>query len=183
MRLTLARRRVFELQEPSSATYSDDTKAGFVERLDDLENRVRAELVAQGFAQERINVERLLNMRFAGTDTALMVPGPDFLESFKDAHRAQFGFVLDAAVGVDDAKVRGTGRTFDSLGKSVFAEVSKLERRAKRPKPDAQHSVYFDGVGRVQDTLVFVLDRLAVGDEVQGPAMIIDNTQTIVIIP
>lgn len=43
--------------------------------------------------------------------------------------------------------------------------------------------MYFDKVGRVADTPVFLLDNLGVGDEVTGPAMIIDNTQTIVIVP
>jgi 5-oxoprolinase (ATP-hydrolysing) len=43
--------------------------------------------------------------------------------------------------------------------------------------------VYFDKVGRVAETPVFLLDNLGVGDEVTGPAMIIDNTQTIVIVP
>jgi 5-oxoprolinase (ATP-hydrolysing) len=43
--------------------------------------------------------------------------------------------------------------------------------------------VYFDKIGRVEDTPVFLLDRLDVGDEVVGPAMIIDDTQTIVLVP
>lgn len=43
--------------------------------------------------------------------------------------------------------------------------------------------MYFDKVGRVADTPVFLLDNLGVGDEVTGPAMIIDNTQTIVVVP
>jgi 5-oxoprolinase (ATP-hydrolysing) len=29
---------------------------------------------------------------------------------------------------------------------------------------------------------VFVLDKLTVGDEIEGPAVIIDNTQTIVLV-
>jgi 5-oxoprolinase (ATP-hydrolysing) len=43
--------------------------------------------------------------------------------------------------------------------------------------------VYFDQVGRLDDTPVFLLDRLDVGDVVEGPAMIIDDTQTIVVVP
>ena len=39
-------------------------------------------------------------------------------------------------------------------------------------------SVYFDGVGRIDDTPIFLLDKLEIGDVVKGPAMIIDNTQT-----
>lgn len=45
------------------------------------------------------------------------------------------------------------------------------------------NSVYFDKVGRVPDTPVFLLEQLRVGDEVTGPAMIIDDTQTIVVVP
>lgn len=50
-------------------------------------------------------------------------------------------------------------------------------------KADTKFSVYFDKVGRVDDTPVYLLDNLDVGDEVKGPAMIIDDTQTIVLVP
>lgn len=50
-------------------------------------------------------------------------------------------------------------------------------------KADARHSVYFDRVGRLDDTPVFLLDKLEVGDTLEGPAMIIDDTQTIVLVP
>lgn len=47
---------------------------------------------------------------------------------------------------------------------------------------DRTHDVYFEGCGRI-DTPVFLLENLNVGDVVSGPAMIIDNTQTIVLDP
>jgi len=67
----------------------------------------------------------------------------------------------------------------------VYAEVSRLTQRRVDPhtNTDSTYSVYFDRVGRVDDTPVFLLDRLAVGDVVEGPAMIIDDTQTIVVVP
>lgn len=81
-------------------------------------------------------------------------------------------------------QVRGIGKTFDSLGESVFSEVAKLDKRPVKPsKADSTHSVYFDDVGRVNDTPVFLLPALETGDELEGPAMIIDDTQTIVLIP
>lgn len=43
--------------------------------------------------------------------------------------------------------------------------------------------MYFDVLGRVPDTPVFHLEKLRVGDEVRGPAMIIDDTQTVVVVP
>lgn len=66
----------------------------------------------------------------------------------------------------------------------MFSEVTKLEKRpVDRRKADSTHSVYFNDIGRVKDTPVFLFRALEVGDELEGPAMIIDNTQTIVLIP
>lgn len=45
-----------------------------------------------------------------------------------------------------------------------------------------QTEVYFAEGGK-QTTSVFLLDKLSRGSEIAGPAMIIDNTQTIVIVP
>jgi len=157
-------------------------------------------------------VERVLNMRFEGTDTALMVlpeatdgdGDEDFEAAFKRVYLAEFGFLLETkSIIVDDIKVgicclpfqllgselprqvRGLGKTFDTLGESVYTEVSTLTTRPvdRISTADSTHSVYFDKVGRVNDTPVFLLDKLDIGDEVEGPALIIDNTQTIVLVP
>ena len=84
-------------------------------------------------------------------------------------------------------QVRGIGKTFDKLGESVYAEIEKLGSTPRavvdRGKADTTHSVYFDGVGRVEDTPVFLLPALEKGDTLRGPAMIIDDTQTIVLVP
>lgn len=201
---------VYELQEPSSAFYSDNTKQSLFNRLDKLSNEVKAELHRQGFEDDKVKVERMLNMRFEGTDTALMVlpeegdgnGQADFEAAFKRVYRSEFGFLLESkSVIVDDIKVstlstwrvnsahrspqvRGIGKTFDTLGESVYEEVKKLETRSiDCGKADSTYSVYFDEIGRVDDTPVFLLDDLETGDKVSGPAMIIDNTQTIVLIP
>lgn len=44
-------------------------------------------------------------------------------------------------------------------------------------------SVYFEGLGRLKDTPVYQLPKLDIGAVVEGPAMILDDTQTIVVIP
>ncbi|KAG8215913.1 Hydantoinase/oxoprolinase-domain-containing protein [Butyriboletus roseoflavus] len=185
--------RAFELQEPSSAFHSSSTRASLLTRLDKLTNNVREELARQGFEGNRVMVERMLNMRFEGTDTALMVlPNAndgdgtgDFEAAFKRVYKSEFGFLLETkTIIVDDVKVRGIGKTFDSLGESVYSEVERLERRpVDRWEAVSTNSVYFDKVGRIPDTPVFLLEQLKVGDEVTGPAMIIDDTQTIVVVP
>jgi len=185
--------RVYELQQPASTFYTPENRGILAARLDKLDVDVRKELARQGFEGEHVQTERMLNMRFDGTDTALMVlPNEkdgdgkeDFEAAFKRMYKAEFGFLLETkSIIVDDIKVRGIGKTFDSLGESVFSEVSKLEQRAvDQKKADTTWSVYFDRVGRVKDTPVYLLPDLAVGDTIEGPAMIIDNTQTIVLVP
>ncbi|KAF9466756.1 5-oxoprolinase [Collybia nuda] len=186
--------RAYELQEPCSTFYTAQNKGALISRLDKMTHDVEAELTSQGFEASRVRVERMLNMRFEGTDTALMVlptdqdgdGREDFEAAFKRAYKSEFGFLLDTkSIIVDDIKVRGIGKTFDTLGESVYAEVEKLTTRPVnvQVEADTRYSVYFDHVGRLDDTPVFLLDKLKVGDTLEGPAMIIDDTQTIVLVP
>ena len=182
--------RVYELQEPSSATYSDSTRSSLMSRLDSLQEKTTKVLRDQGFSEDKIQAERYMNMRFDGTDTSIMVLDPsdgpqDFGSAFKKQHKEEFGFLLeDKAIVVDDLKVRGLGKTFDSLGQTVYEEMKTLHKKAvDTSKQSCTHSVYFDGVGRVEATPIYELPSLQVGDVVKGPAIIIDDTQTIVLIP
>lgn len=66
----------------------------------------------------------------------------------------------------------------------MYTELSELKQiPIGKVKSDSVYSVYFDTIGRVDDTPIYLLDKLDVGDVVEGPGMIIDDTQTIVIIP
>lgn len=91
--------------------YTSQNAPTFHTRLDTLAATVRAELERQGFAGRRVHIERMLNMRFEGTDTALMVlaegeSGADFEGAFKRAYLSEFGFLLEAkTIVVDDIKV------------------------------------------------------------------------------
>jgi 5-oxoprolinase (ATP-hydrolysing) len=184
---------VYEIQEPASTFYTSENVPTLSSRLDTLTDATRKELEKQGFPSERIRIERMLNMRFNGTDTGLMVlpeasENEDYLSAFRRAYKAEFGFLLDEArVVVDDIKVRGVGTTIDESGASVFDELEQLQAQTKKvikaEMAATRHSVYFDKIGRVEDTPVFELGRLAVGDVVDGPAVVIDETQTIVVVP
>ncbi|KAJ3510809.1 hypothetical protein NMY22_g15860 [Coprinellus aureogranulatus] len=196
--------RAHEMQEPSATFYTPQNVPTLIGRLDKLTEQVVKELKEQGFTDKRVKVERMLNMRFEGTDTSLMVlpeavgcEPQDYLEAFKRVYKAEFGFILeDKPVIVDDVKVRGIGKTFDDLGPSIYEEVEKLheggkvvslksdEGKAREKAEPKRYSVYFaPPVGRVDDTPVYLLGKLDVGDLVEGPAMVIDETQTIVVIP
>jgi len=105
---------VYEIQEPSSTFYTPQNEPSLLSRLDKMTKDVRLELEKQGFEQSRIHVERMLNMRFEGTDTALMIlptkndgdgKEEDFEAAFKRVYKAEFGFLLNNRIIVDDVKV------------------------------------------------------------------------------
>ncbi|TXT05093.1 hypothetical protein VHUM_03913 [Vanrija humicola] len=178
--------RVYELQEPAAERYSAATLPGLLERLTGLGTKVTTVLGEAGFDKSHVRLERILNMRFDGTDTALMILAPpgsdDFETEFKRAYKAEFGFLLNKDIIVDDVKVRGIGMSHEGLGESTFAEAKRLSLQPAG-KPDFEQDVYVwnavEGTGARVNAPVYELGGLAVGTEVTGPALIIDATQTI----
>ena len=74
---------------------------------------------------------------------------------------------------IDDVRVRGIGRSFDTLGPSVFSEAASLSFVAVSRSPatgacSETTSVYFELGGR-REVPVFLLERLRAGDRVDGP--------------
>lgn len=189
--------RVFEAQQPCSETWAYEpgaendpsTALGRIRRRADvLADRAAGELRRQGFAPERIHVDILLNMRYDGTDTALMTSKPadswDVESAFVATYRHEFGFVLSGRdIHVDDVRVRAVGRTFDSLGESPLSEHGRLTfKRAAAIDSAPKRDICFDGHGRIP-TAIVRLSNLSPSDAVPGPAVLIDETQTILVEP
>ncbi|GAA6023156.1 hypothetical protein JCM10207_005745 [Rhodosporidiobolus poonsookiae] len=182
--------RAFEQQEPCALEYNDSNKPEFLGRIERLRTKVVKELKAQGFQDNRIEVECYLNMRYDGSDTSLMTLASadtsfDFRTSFETSYKSEFGFLLEnKAVMVDDVRVRGIGKTFDSLGESVLAEADRLSfvpvggEKAEKQST----SIYFEQTGRI-DAPIYRLENLATADVVEGPAAIVDGTQSVIVVP
>jgi 5-oxoprolinase (ATP-hydrolysing) len=94
----------------------------------------------------------------------------------------EFSFSMpNVDIIIDDVRVRGVGKSFDSLGDSVFTEVKRLNFKAAGREPSAhtedgtqqskcaeKASVYYEEKGRVE-VPVFLLERLEAGDLIEGP--------------
>lgn len=180
--------RVFEKQEPSSDTFDkEDTEAKLRSRMENLVKDVRKQLEDAGFEEKYIVVEEYLNLRYDGTDTSLMtrIPTDGWIErsSFETTYKQEFGFVLkNKSIIVDDIRVRGIGKSFSTLGPSVFEQAEKLDFKPVDGSKAERASVYFEETGRV-DTPVFQIQQLNEGDLIEGPALVIDDTQTVVVDP
>lgn len=108
---------VHEAQEPSAKGYYTENFKYFDDRLKILGDKCRNELLKQGFDEKHIVLEPYLHMRYDGTDCALMVPpspasdstpkSGDFLKSFVERYKLEFGFVIQGRdVIIDDIRVR-----------------------------------------------------------------------------
>lgn len=191
---------VDERQEPDSKIWSDegDAKEDLKKKMDDLKQKSKTALREQGFEGISIVFEEYLNMRYRGTESALMVVKPEkqdvqqdydgdewaFGKAFVKQHQQEFGFTLpDRDIIVDDVRVRGIGKSFEDMGKTVDQQLKEIKPTdvKSREKEYGRSQVYFEG-GR-QDTPIYKIEDLSVGDRVRGPAILADGTQTIVVTP
>ncbi|KAF7190799.1 hypothetical protein HII31_07958 [Pseudocercospora fuligena] len=192
---------VDERQEPESKVWSDkdqEVRKYLENKMNELKKKSTTTLKDQGFSEDQIHYEEYLNMRYRGTESALMVVKPTTEEvgneydgdewaygkAFATQHEQEFGFTLpDRDIIVDDVRVRSIGKTFEGLEKTVDQQLKEIKPKdvKKGEKAYGTKSVYFEG-GR-QETSVYKLEDLEVGDRLKGPAIIADGTQTIVVTP
>lgn len=191
---------VDESQVPESHVWAikggssrDDLK----KKMSELKERSRKKLNDQGFGDDLIEFEEYLNMRYRGTESALMVIKPSeaeakelyegddwaFGNAFVRQHDQEFGFTLpDRDIIVDDVRVRGIGKSFRGMSKTADQQLREIKPQdVAADKAHATAKVYFEG-GR-QDTKIYKLEDLEVGTRVAGPAIIADGTQTIIVTP
>lgn len=189
---------VDERQEPDSKVWADkgDSKEALKTKMEELKQKSKASLQSQGFDDKSIEFEEYLNMRYRGTETSLMIVvekedaekefGGDrwaFGKAFVKQHQQEFGFTLpDRDIIVDDVRVRGIGKSFAGLDKTVDQQLKDIELiDVASGKEYNRSGVFFEG-GRL-DTAIFKLDDLSVGTKIKGPAILVDGTQTIVLTP
>lgn len=179
---------VVENQEPVAATFSDAAVPDLMSRLEALSARGADDLGVQGFEASHVQHECFLNMRYQGSDTSLMIPRPEnfasFGAAFTERHRQEFGFSQSRDILVDDIRVRSVGRSRVVDTASPFADLDKYGRAGEGltpvPTPVFSRDVFFEKHGW-SETRVFQLDTVGAGVRIQGPAMVIDKTQTIVV--
>ncbi|KMP11656.1 5-oxoprolinase [Candidatus Nitromaritima sp. SCGC AAA799-C22] len=167
---------VRETQEPASAVLGPGSMDALALRLDKLSDPAIREMKSTGYA--RIEVRRFLNLRYEGTDTALMILEPankDFATEFRQAHQREFGFNLTGRdILVDDLRVR-------VIGKSGESNREPVARNLKPARPVRLSRCWFDDGWK--DTQVYLQDDLGAGETIPGPALIINDTSTVLVEP
>ncbi|KAL0366646.1 UNVERIFIED_CONTAM: 5-oxoprolinase [Sesamum radiatum] len=174
---------VEEEQEPYSAVYGPESVLEASNREATLLTRVKKKLLVQGFKEENITTETYLNLRYEGTDTAIMVKCPinengsrgDYAVEFVNLFQQEYGFKLqNRNILICDVRVRGIGVT-------NILKPRALEPGSGTPKIEGRYKVYF-GNGW-HDTPLFRLENLVYGHVICGPAVIMNGNSTVIVEP
>ncbi|ODR91498.1 5-oxoprolinase [Sinorhizobium alkalisoli] len=153
-----------------------------------------SELEGQGIRSDQISVNVNALVRYAGTDTTLEIPvgsmpaGIDYRESvtaadprrmkaaFEAVHVARFGFIdgsKELVVEAVSVEAVGGGARPESLGSGARGPAL----------PQTSGSTRFYSAGAWQDAAIYRREFLASGHTIDGPALLIEANQTIVIEP
>ena len=208
---------VVEKQGPSALVLpenkEDNSLNYLLKNLNKLAAEAKTELLAQGYKSEQIEIKRYLNLRYQGTDTALMIPEPDSTSKYDTG-------ITNCELGISESSpelqknaekfpdyvsafretyLREFG--FDLTGREIIVDdlrvraVAKspglqkfpLAKKSGTPEVEDRTRCYFmaesSGSGRWQETPIFRLENLGTGQRLQGPVIVMQNTSTILVEP
>ncbi|EFQ35328.1 hydantoinase B/oxoprolinase [Colletotrichum graminicola M1.001] len=176
-----------EALEPYGRRLGADAAAAMAHiaaRLAALKARVGAELRAQGAEEASVVFDESLVLRYFGTDTNLTIARPadgDYAAAFEATHLREFAFSMQRDIVVESIKVRGTGSAGARIREASALKELAAGAHVQAPAPGETQAVYIDGAWH--DTGVYRLDGVPKGVVIPGPALLIDQTQTIFVSP
>ncbi|KAL4874223.1 Hydantoinase B/oxoprolinase-domain-containing protein [Aspergillus karnatakaensis] len=175
---------VHEEERPCAKVFDESTRDSILSDLQQLATLTQQHSSMHRFSS--VDGNKYLFMRYDGSETAMMIAvtddGIDSRQTFIDAHHQQFGFTpVNRKIFVDTIRVRAVGKNLFGNETPPSLTLQNLDSK-QASKPTSTKSVYFSSLGWV-DAPVYLLNTLTPGTTVSGPALIVDNTQTIVLTP
>ncbi len=169
----IAAQRAQGVEEPLDA--SALARVGLI--ADALADAAVAEVEAQGVAREAIKVNRRAQLRYAGSDTTIEVKlatPAAMRRAFERAHKSRFGF--------DD---RAKAIAIEAVSAEAVGGAGRLAERTRRAKPGVTfapaRATRFFSHGAWREANVYLRETVPVGAGVDGPALVIEPHQTIVV--
>ena len=151
----------------------------------ELEREGRDTLEAQGAEREAIRVERRLQVKYRGTDTAIEIEQgePDMIRRrFEEAYRQRFTFAMPGtALIVESISVEAIA---DSAGGEFHTSINAVvPRGAAKSNVVPASSAHVFTAERESDTPVFNRDTIPPNHRISGPAIVFDRTSTTIVEP
>jgi 5-oxoprolinase (ATP-hydrolysing) len=147
-------------------------------KIEKLAQKCRNTLLSQEATSDSITVRTTLNVKVTGSDTTLPVDWGDMdsmLRIFEDAHNRRFGFSFEGkALQVESLRVDALG-TIDPIKSDQPAFTGQPVMVAA----NQQTRIFY--LGKWHDAVVYHRGNLITGEIISGPAIIIDDTTTIIV--
>jgi len=165
-------------QRPIGLPLSEGQQPALAGAVDDLCAECAAALEAQGIERCDISVETTLAIRIRGADTALDTRWVGSVsaarDAFHQAHQRRFGFAeTGASLEVESIRVNAASRTGTKPGFVVG--------RSQESAAPQQTRIYMADGWR--SAAVHHRAQLAAGRAIPGPALIVDDSSTLVVEP
>jgi 5-oxoprolinase (ATP-hydrolysing) len=164
------------VEEPLEALALE--RIGFVVKA--LSDAAVAEVEAQGVERKAIKVHRRAQLRYAGSDTTIeigLTSSAAMRRAFERAHKSRFGFIdRGKALVIEAVSAEAVG------GAARFAERARRAPAGAAPAsatPSRETKIFSHGAWRKAG--VFQRQALPIGASIDGPALVIDPHQTIVV--
>ena len=163
--------------------------AGLEAAFLDMERQGRDLLAAQGFADERIRLTRLADLKVVGQTYELLLPLPDqgpvteagvaaLVAAFGALYRERYAFFFEG----EPIEIVNLRLSAEGLNPPVDFPESAGSGVSPAAAQSGSRPVYFDGPGWT-DTPIFERSRLAHGMMVPGPAVIEEETSATLVPP
>ncbi|MDI4664847.1 hydantoinase B/oxoprolinase family protein [Xanthobacter autotrophicus] len=143
---------------------------------EDMASETLRELAGQGIAAGEAQTEAKAHLRYAGTDTAIPVALADLAamrDEFEARHRAQFGFVSPEKAIVAEA--------IEVMSAGGGAGIAEPDLPLVEGVPDEARRTRFHARGEWHDAPVVMRENFRPGMGLQGPAIVIEPNQTVVV--
>jgi 5-oxoprolinase (ATP-hydrolysing) len=157
----------------------DEAQRVLAQRLDALARDAEDELVRQGVQRARIVTQRRVHCRYAGTDTALVVPFGDatqIVAAFEAAYRQRFAFLMTQRGLVIEAV------SVEAVAPGDAPVQQRHALHADAPAPVTRTLPMFSG-GRWWQAALVQRERALPGQHIDGPAIIAERNATTVVEP
>jgi 5-oxoprolinase (ATP-hydrolysing) len=159
---------------------ADITSGALAQRLEQLGDAVRQELLVQGVAPERITLVRRVHLRYEGTDSAIIVlfdQPQHMLLQFEAAYKKRFSFLMPTKALVVEAL------SVEAIGASGAPAEVILPAAPREGALAPRETVRMFGADAWHDSALYLRDDLRIGDLIDGPAIIAEDNATTVLEP
>lgn len=147
--------------------------------FDQMAKQGARELLDEGLKKNDVILEKYLDMRYAGQSYEIMVPfSPEYIEGFHQLHEKKYGYLnRDASLEIVNIRVRARGKP----EKPVLAKIKNGSWQPVSNAVKGLTAVIFEN--KTIKTPVYKRNLLLNGNQIKGPAIVVEYSATTVIPP